>query len=32
MDILTGNVSKVYHRFLFPSLFSGLVTTIYVLV
>lgn len=32
MDILSGNVSKVYHRFLFPSLFSGLVTTIYVLV
>lgn len=32
MDILTGNVSKVYHRFLFPSLFSGLVTTIYILV
>ena len=32
MDMLTGKVSKVYHRFLFPSLFSGLVTTIYVLV
>lgn len=32
MDMLTGKVSKVYHRYLFPSLFSGLVTTIYVLV
>lgn len=32
MDILSGNLSKTYHRFLFPSLFSGLVTTIYVLV
>lgn len=32
MDMLSEKVSKVYHRFLFPSLFSGLVTTIYVLV
>ena len=32
MDLLTGNLKKIYHKFLFPSLFSGLVTTIYVLV
>lgn len=32
MNILSDNVSKIYHRFLFPCLFSGLVTTIYVLV
>lgn len=32
MDILTGKVSKIYHKFLFPSLFSGMVTSIYVLV
>lgn len=32
MDMLTGSVPKIYRRYLFPSLFSGLVTTIYVLV
>lgn len=32
MDILNGNLTKIYHKFLFPGLFSGMVTTIYVLV
>ena len=32
MDILNGDLKKIYRKFLFPSLFSGLVTTIYVLV
>ena len=32
MDILNGDLKKIYHKFLFPSLFSGLVTTIYILV
>lgn len=32
MDLLNGNLLKIYHKFLWPSLFSGLVTTIYVLV
>ncbi len=32
MDILNGDLKKIYRKFLFPSLFSGLVTTIYILV
>lgn len=32
MDILNGDLKKIYHKFLFPGLFSGMVTTIYVLV
>lgn len=32
MDLLTGKVSKHYFHYLWPSLFSGLVTSVYVLV
>ena len=29
MDLLKDNIGKLYMKFLFPSLFSALVTTIY---
>ena len=32
MDLQTGNIRKIYFRYLFPSLFSGLVMSIYSLV
>ncbi|MDO5422690.1 MAG: MATE family efflux transporter [Eubacteriales bacterium] len=32
MDLQTGSVRKIYFRYLFPSLFSGLVMSIYSLV
>lgn len=32
MDLKTGNIRKLYFKFLFPSLLSGLVMSIYSLV
>lgn len=32
MDLKTGNIGKLYLHYLFPSLFSGLVMSIYSLV